>query len=236
VPGDTATGDTGSSTSIGDQAATAVLQTTSKAQASAGKVADQARQLIVKQLNTQKDRVTGSLESLINVLRQSGQQLEDQGQAPVASLANRAADGVEQVWIYLSDRDVVALEREGEGFARTQPAIFLSGAFALGFLGARFFRSSRQAAQTGTNLPAPYNQQYAAAQAEQDYTVPPLAATGTGTSSTQPGTYGAGTSVAPSGSSGTVTPSTQPAAHADTGVNAPYTRPSTAPATPAPTR
>ena len=127
-----------------------MLQTTSKAQASAGKLADQAKQLIVKQLNNQKDRATGSLESLINVLRQGSQQLQDQGQAPVASLANRAADGIEQVWVFLSERDVVDLEREGEQFARTQPAIFLTGTFALGFLGARFFKSSRQSVQNGS--------------------------------------------------------------------------------------
>ncbi len=205
VPDDTTSNSNGNTASLGEQVATAGLQTTSKAQASAGKLADQARQLIVEQLNSQKDRVTGSLESLITVLRQSGQQLQDQGQAPVGSLANRAADGMEQVWLYLSERDVVTLEREGDQFARTQPAIFLSGAFALGFLGARFFKSSRQAAQNGENLPVPYSQQFAAAQRQHDYIVPPVATTGVDTSTQQPSTY------------------------PDAQVNAPYTRPSTTP-------
>jgi hypothetical protein len=206
VSSDTPTNTSGTEGSLGEQAATAVLQTTSKAQASAGKLADQARQLIVKQLNGQKDRATGSLESLINVLRQSGQQLEDQGQAPVATLANRAADGVEQVWIYLSDRDVVALEREGEQFARTQPTIFLAGAFALGFLGARFFKSSRQAGQDGKNLPVPYGQyNYAGVQAPPTYSVSTVDTTSAGTVNQSGSTY------------------------ADTQASAPYTRPSTTP-------
>jgi hypothetical protein len=205
VPDDTTSSSNGNTASMGEQAATAVQQTTSKAQASAGKLADQARQQIVDQLNIQKDRVTGSLESLITVLRQSSQQLRDQGQAPVATLANRAADGIEQVWLYLSERDVVALERGSEQFARAQPALFLTGTFALGFLGARFFKSSRQAAQNGENLPVPYSEQYAAAQAQQNYTVPPVATSGVDTSAQQPSTY------------------------PDAQVNAPYTRPSTAP-------
>jgi hypothetical protein len=187
VPDDTTSSSNGNTASMGEQAATAVQQTTSKAQASAGKLADQARQQIVDQLNIQKDRVTGSLESLITVLRQSSQQLR------------------EQVWLYLSERDVVALERGSEQFARAQPALFLTGTFALGFLGARFFKSSRQAAQNGENLPVPYSEQYAAAQAQQNYTVPPVATSGVDTSTQQPSTY------------------------PDAQVNAPYTRPSTAP-------
>jgi hypothetical protein len=206
VPGDTATNTDETEASLGEQAATAVLQTTSKAQASAGKLADQARQLIVKQLNGQKDRATGSLESLINVLRQSGQQLQDQGQAPVAALANRAADGVEQVWIYLSDRDVAALEREGEQFARTQPTIFLTGAFALGFLGARFFKSSRQNGQNGQNLPVPYGQyNYAGVQYQQSSSVPAVETTSAGAAAQPTSTY------------------------ANTPASTPYTRPSTTP-------
>jgi hypothetical protein len=204
VSGDTATSNNGNPASLGEQAATAVLQTTSNAQASAGKLADQARQQIVKQLNSQKDRATGSLESLITVLRQSSQQLQDQGQAPVATLANRAADGIEQVWLYLSERDVVALEREGEQLARTQPAIFLTGAFALGFLGARFFKSSRQAVHNGQNYPVPYGQ-YAFPQTQQHYSVTSVDAAGAGT------------------------PKQQPGADVEAQINAPYTRPSTTP-------
>jgi hypothetical protein len=174
---------------ITEQAATAVLQTTSKAQASAGKLADQARQQIVKQLNNQKDRATSSLESMVNVLRQSGQQLEEQGQAPVAGLANKAADGIEQVWLYLSDRDVVALEREGEQFARTRPALFLAGAFALGFLGARFFKSGRPSQQNGQNYPVP--------QSGANYAMPAAATPGYYAGSPQSTTYAGSQGTAP---------------------------------------
>jgi hypothetical protein len=86
---------------------------------------------------------------------------------------------------------VAALEREGEQFARTQPTIFLTGAFALGFLGARFFKSS---AENNQNNPS-----YVGGQ---DYATPGYASAGyagsgyTGTGYGLPPTTGAGYSAA----------------------------------------
>jgi hypothetical protein len=222
LPNDTTTNKGGDAAPITEQAATAVLQTTSKAQASAGRLADRAREQIIKLLNNQKDRATDTLESTVNALRQCGQQLEDQGQAPVAGLANRAADGVEQVWLYLSDRDVVALEREGERFVRTQPAIFLASAFTLGFFGARFFKSGRPAAQNGQNYPVPLSQ---TPQSQPIYTPPAAATPGYTPPAETPG-Y-----TQPVATPGYYAGSSQATAPADaTATTTPYEEPSTTPA------
>jgi hypothetical protein len=79
------------------------------------------------------------------VLHQAGQQLTDQGQGFAAGYIERAAGGVEQAAGYLREHEVQELVADVEGFARRQPAWFVAGAFALGLLGARFLKSSRQA-------------------------------------------------------------------------------------------
>lgn len=121
-----------------------VKQTAQQAQAATGQLADQAKQQITDQLHTQKERTSGSLSSVADALRQASKQLEDQGQAPVSNAATRAADGIERVANYLNDRDINALRYDAERLARNQPVVFLAGAFALGWLGARFFKSGSQ--------------------------------------------------------------------------------------------
>jgi hypothetical protein len=55
-----------------------------------------------------------------------------------------AAHQVEQFSRTLKERDVEQLYGEAEAFARRQPGVFLGGAVVLGFLAARFLKSSAQ--------------------------------------------------------------------------------------------
>jgi hypothetical protein len=117
-------------------------QTTQQVQAATGNLADQAKQQIATQLNNQKERAATSLDTVAQAMRQTGQQLQDRGQEPVAGYATKAAEQVEQVTRYLNERDVVELRMDAERLVRNQPVLFLAGAFALGWLSARFFKSS----------------------------------------------------------------------------------------------
>ncbi|HWE63834.1 MAG TPA: hypothetical protein VHB98_19145 [Chloroflexota bacterium] len=114
-------------------------------------MADQARQQVSTQLNSQKDRATSTLDSVAQALRQTGQQLQDQGQAPIAGYTTKAAEQVERVTRYLNERDVTDLQGDAARLARTQPVLFVAGAFALGWLGARFFKSAAPAQAAGQN-------------------------------------------------------------------------------------
>jgi ElaB/YqjD/DUF883 family membrane-anchored ribosome-binding protein len=118
-----------------------VLQQT---QQKAGQVVEQARTQVMDQLSSQKERAAGSLESVAQALRQTGQHLREQDQAPVAGFAEGAADTLERFTGYLNERNVDEMVREVENFARRQPGLFLAGAFALGFMAARFLKSSSQ--------------------------------------------------------------------------------------------
>jgi hypothetical protein len=136
-------------TSVGDvagQAQDAVSQVTQQAQATAGQVTDQAKQQATSQMESQKSRAVDSLVTVAQALRQTGQQLHEQDQGAVGGYVEQAAERIEGLTNYLRARDVPQLIRETQDFARRQPGLFLTGAVALGFIGARFLMSSGQRA------------------------------------------------------------------------------------------
>ncbi|HEV7214246.1 MAG TPA: hypothetical protein VGP33_03910 [Chloroflexota bacterium] len=126
------------------QAQQAAAPITEQVQQTAGHVAEQAKQQAFSQASTQKDHAAGSLDAVATALRQSGDQLRNNQQEPLANLAGMAAGHVEQFSGYLRRTDVPAMIRDVEQFARRQPAAFLGGAFTLGVLAARFLKSSSQ--------------------------------------------------------------------------------------------
>jgi hypothetical protein len=108
----------------------------------AGQVADQARHQVKSQLATGKERAADSMSSVADALRLAGDQLREQKHEHMSSYADSAAEMVENVSRYLGDHDIDRIFGEVEGFARRQPALFLGGAFALGFMASRFLKSS----------------------------------------------------------------------------------------------
>lgn len=97
-------------------------------------------------IDEQKTNLTAGLTSVADTIRQIGGNLsgaqEPTGVANIAAqYTNTAADKVEQISGYLERRDFKALVRDLEDVAHKNPAIFLGGAFALGILAARFFKS-----------------------------------------------------------------------------------------------
>jgi type II secretory pathway component HofQ len=147
----------------GDTAGNTAHQLAQQAQQQAGHLADQAREQITLQLSNQKQRATSGLDSVARAIRETGRQMQGDGQAPITQAADRAAAQVERVSSFLSQRDVNALHDEAARFARRQTPLFLAGAFAVGWLGARFLKSSAPAETSSRptytpsgNLPAAY--------------------------------------------------------------------------------
>jgi len=137
--GDTAQG-------VTDQAKDTAGQVVDQAKDTAGQVADQAKQQATSRLESQKDRTVDTLVTVAQALRQTGQHLHEHEQTAVGGYVEQAAERVDALTHYLRTRDVPALLAETEDFARRKPGLFLSGAVALGFIGARFLKSSGQRA------------------------------------------------------------------------------------------
>ncbi len=113
-----------------------------QAKAEAERLTREARQQGISWLDRQKDQTASTLEMTGKAIQEVGHKLEQQGQGMIGEYAETAAKQVEHLSQFLKQRDVEQLMREMEYTARRQPAYFLGGAFALGFLAARFLRSS----------------------------------------------------------------------------------------------
>ena len=128
------------------QAQQAASQAADQAQQAAGQVAEQAQQQAKSVLSSQKDRAAEQLGTVAEAVQQTGEQLRQRPEgAFFAQYADQAAQRVDQLSSYLRETDVEEIIHETERFARREPALFLGAALALGFLGARFLKSSSQA-------------------------------------------------------------------------------------------
>lgn len=112
----------------------------------------QATQQATSVVSQQKSQAADSLGSVADALRQSGQHLQKQnGGGPAVQVLDTVASRVDDLSTYLDNTSVSDMISTVERFARREPAIFLGGAFALGFLAARFLKSSPP--QTGGGYP-----------------------------------------------------------------------------------
>ena len=126
-------------------------QITQQARQQAGELATRGGEQVKSQLANQKHEASQRLTPIQVALRETAQQLRKQGQAPIAQYADKTSDQVERFSGYLRETEVDEMVEEARGFARSRPGLFLGGALALGFLGARFLKSSSQEAASGGN-------------------------------------------------------------------------------------
>jgi len=132
----------GSAQGVADQAKDTAGQVVDQAKDTAGQVADQAKHQATSQLESQKERTVDALVTVGQAIRQTSQHLHEQDQGAVGGYVEQAAERIETLTEYLRTRDVPALMADTQEFARRQPGLFLTSAVALGFIGARFLKSS----------------------------------------------------------------------------------------------
>jgi hypothetical protein len=109
--------------------------------AKAHELSDRAGVKARSRVEQEKDRLTDGIRTVADVLRRGSDDLSvDRDQ--YRPLLNGAADRVAGISSYLEQRDVDALTNDVRRFAREHTPLFLGGVFALGFVGARFLKSS----------------------------------------------------------------------------------------------
>lgn len=112
----------------------------------AGQAAGQVQEQAASRIETQKANVVAGLGSVVEQVRQMGQNLRESDQGGVVQYAaqygDAAADRIEKLSTYLNERDMGEIVGEVENFARRNATYFVGGAFLLGVLGARFLKSS----------------------------------------------------------------------------------------------
>jgi hypothetical protein len=110
-----------------------------------GGLASKVRDTANAQLTNQKNRATDGLGSVAQAVRQTTQQLRNDHHDTLAGYVEQAANQMERLSERLRNKDVAELMRDAQRLAKSQPLLFVGGAFAVGLLAARFFKSSAEA-------------------------------------------------------------------------------------------
>ena len=102
---------------------------------------DTAQRLVGTTLESQLDRAADILASVADAVRRTGDELEED-EPRIAGFVGGAAGQVDRASIFLRGKRMDEVVRDAESFARSQPALFIGGAIALGALAARFLKAS----------------------------------------------------------------------------------------------
>lgn len=117
--------------------------------AGSGGIVNRVKESATAQLTNQKDRGTDALGSVAQAVRSSTQRLRDEQHDTIAGYVDKAADQIDSWSRRLKEKDIDELLTDVQRLARRQPAVFIGSAFALGLVGARFLKSSRQQNEYG---------------------------------------------------------------------------------------
>lgn len=94
-------------------------------------------------MDRQRASVASELDGIVKALKKTADALHDEHQDSIADYTKRAADGLSRFAHDLRDKDLGTLVHRVNDYARRQPAVFLGGAVATGFLLSRFLKSGK---------------------------------------------------------------------------------------------
>jgi hypothetical protein len=89
-----------------------------------------------------RQQAAEQIGGLGQAFRRTSETLRGEDQASFADVADTVARQIDRVAGYLRESDGRTIARDLESMARRQPALVFAGAFALGLVAARFFKSS----------------------------------------------------------------------------------------------
>jgi hypothetical protein len=120
-----------------------------QAKETAGQAYDVVTDKAATKLDEQKSTLSGGLTTVAESVRQVGENLSSSPTKTslaeaAAKYTDTAAQKIEDVAGYFETHNVREMARDVEGFARRNPVVFLGAAFGLGFLAARFLKSTNQ--------------------------------------------------------------------------------------------
>lgn len=120
----------------------------------ADEVKEAAQQQVEGLFAQQKDAAAEQAEKLSTVFRKMAEEFEAQDQSYFSGYANNIARCTDSLSQRLREKDLGSLMTQAQEYSRRQPALFVGGAVAAGFLLARFLRSSNRQGTTGNASPA----------------------------------------------------------------------------------
>jgi hypothetical protein len=138
-------------TTTADTARQMAPGTTAKAQEIGERIQHEAQRLTQQakdqgqaMFQDQKSAMAEQVSGLASALHNTAEQLKTQDQSAIAQYTQQAAEGLQHFSQTLKDRDLGSLMSHVENFARQQPGAFIGSAALLGFMAARFLKSSAE--------------------------------------------------------------------------------------------
>lgn len=136
---------------LGDEAAERARATLDHAREDARALVDRARESAMSALDQQKAEAANQIAGVSKALQATADALKDQDLGPIAVYVGRAAESLGSMADALNEQDLPTLLKRTRKMARRQPALFVGGAFAVGFGLARFLKTSAENAQGGAH-------------------------------------------------------------------------------------
>lgn len=113
-----------------------------KGQQSADEIKDAAREQAESVYERQRENAANHTHTLGTVLKNAADEFDRQQQPFCSEQARKLAGHTERLSQHMRDKDLHSLCRAAEDYGRREPAMFIGGAIAAGFLVTRFLRSS----------------------------------------------------------------------------------------------
>lgn len=130
-----------------------------KAKEAASGTYDAVATQATNKIEERKGELSSGLRTVADTFRKTGTDLKQASETTpltdaTARYTGTAATQIEKIASYFERKDLRAMMRDTEAFARRNPAIFLGAAFGLGILAARFLKSSSPDGRSSLQTPA----------------------------------------------------------------------------------
>ena len=133
----------GASVPFTEQIKEQTQQAVQQSQQYAGQAVDLMGTRVKSALTQQKDALATGITETAQVLKQNSASFRSQGIGTFAGpYIDQAAQKLSDVGATIQAKDIDEVIRDTENFARIQPAYFLGAATLIGFVAARFLKSS----------------------------------------------------------------------------------------------
>ena len=110
----------------------------------ASDVANQTKERGKSMLEQRKGDAAKQMDTIAHAFRASAEQLDKEGQGQPGRYVEMMADQIESLGRQLREKNVDELLESAQNLARRSPATFVAGSVAVGFLLARFLKSSSE--------------------------------------------------------------------------------------------
>jgi ElaB/YqjD/DUF883 family membrane-anchored ribosome-binding protein len=114
------------------------------AQRQVGRLGEQMRDAAETLVDEQKERMAVAVQGVADMLRRTADTLERENNATAAHYAGRVAAQIDRFSTTVREREIGEMVASTEAFARRQPALFIAGAVAAGFVLGRLLARAPQ--------------------------------------------------------------------------------------------